>query len=89
MTHRFWSNAAAAAFCSAFLATAALSQPTSDAPGWPTLQDQLKKAGAKPGTAFERLIKDNQDFSILRADEKADQGSRSGVAEGPLAEGES
>jgi hypothetical protein len=50
----------------------ALAQTSADRA--PTLAEQLKKAGARPGTAFERLIKENQDFSSLRADEKGDTG---------------
>lgn len=33
---------------------------------FPTLDEQLKKAHAKPGSALEKLIKDNQDFSKLK-----------------------
>src|ERR1041384_4024632 len=33
---------------------------------FPSLEDQLKQAHAKPGSALEKLIKDNQDFSKLK-----------------------
>ena len=42
-------------------------------PQWPTLAAQLINAKARPGTAFETLIKSNQDFSQLREDEKTDK----------------
>ena len=40
---------------------------------FPSLDEQLKKAKARPGTAFEKLIRANQDFSQLKdrdADDK-------------------
>lgn len=40
---------------------------------WPTLVQQLAAANAQPGSAFEQLIIANQDFSILREDEKNDK----------------
>ena len=39
---------------------------------FPSLADQLKKAHAKPGSALEKLIKDNQDFSKLKNRDAAD-----------------
>src|SRR5436189_40302 len=43
---------------------------------WPSLQQQFSQEYAghkiKPGTALEKLIRDNQDFSLLRDDEKTD-----------------
>ncbi|MEK7832775.1 MAG: exo-alpha-sialidase [Acidobacteriota bacterium] len=39
---------------------------------WPALAQQLSEAKAKPGTAFEQLIKDNQEFGMLRLDEASD-----------------
>ena len=39
---------------------------------FPSLGDQLKKAHAKPGSALEKLIKDNQDFSKLKNRDAAD-----------------
>ena len=52
-------------------------QPKSIWPAWPTLADQLTQeyAGHKvqAGSALEKLIRENQDFSILREDERADQ----------------
>ncbi|MDQ6765672.1 MAG: hypothetical protein M3Z22_06180 [Verrucomicrobiota bacterium] len=64
-----------------FLALAGFAQgpKTPQKPGtqWPSLADQLAQeyAGQKvqPGTALEKLIKENQDFSLLREDEKADR----------------
>ena len=40
---------------------------------WPSLAAQLTKAKATPGSAFEQLIKDNQDFGMLRLDEASDK----------------
>ena len=41
-------------------------------PQWPTLAQQLSDANAISGSAFESLIMANQDFSMLREDEKND-----------------
>jgi hypothetical protein len=41
-------------------------------PAWPTLDKQLTQARAVPGTALEKLIRQNQDFSILRPAEASD-----------------
>jgi hypothetical protein len=40
---------------------------------FPSLEDQIKKAHAKPGSALEKLIKDNQDFSKLKNRDAADE----------------
>ena len=64
-----WTCVAVTCLLSAFAASAAN-------PHWPSLDEQLAKAKAKKGSALEKLIKDNQDFSKLRDDE-ADQ--RAGV----------
>lgn len=40
---------------------------------WPSLAEQLTQVKAKPGTAFEQLIRDNQDFGMLRLDEAGDK----------------
>src|SRR4051812_41116665 len=57
------------------LAVAGFGQNQSTNP-WPTLQQQLGQDyfgfHVQPGTALEKLIRDNQDFSILRKDEKND-----------------
>lgn len=45
----------------------------SNPPQWPTVAQQLAAAKAVPGSAFEQLIITNQDFSILREDEKTDK----------------
>lgn len=39
---------------------------------WPALTDQLQSAGVLPGSALEKLILDNQDFGLLRAEEARD-----------------
>jgi pre-peptidase len=47
--------------------TATAEKPQSKNPKkFPTLDEQLKKAHAKSGSALEKLIKDNQDFSKLK-----------------------
>src|SRR5436305_8712201 len=38
----------------------------------PTLDEQLKKAHVKNGSALEKLIRDNQDFSKLKNKDAAD-----------------
>ena len=53
------------------LSAAALAA-TGDA-GWPTLTTQIQKAEAPAGSALEKLIRANQDFSLLRADEAYDK----------------
>jgi hypothetical protein len=72
---------AALLLCSAalFLALAGIAQSQtkdSDAP-WPTLRQQLEKEyhghKVQAGSALETLIRDNQDFALLRDDEKADK----------------
>src|SRR5262249_38300740 len=40
---------------------------------WPSLEQQLAKEKAVPGSALERLIRDNQDFRLLRPEEAADK----------------
>jgi len=40
---------------------------------WPSLDRQLSQAHAVPGSALETLIRDNQDFSMLRAGEANDK----------------
>lgn len=39
---------------------------------WPTLNQQLAKDKVRPGSALEKFIQGNQDFSVLRADEAKD-----------------
>ena len=41
-------------------------------PKWPTLETQLREAGAIHGSALEQLIKDNQDLGVLRPEEARD-----------------
>jgi len=43
-----------------------------DAPVWPTLEEQLAAAHAIPGSALEKLIKNNQDFEMLDPSEAND-----------------
>src|SRR3954469_6033093 len=40
---------------------------------WPSADQQLKRARVEPGTALEKLILDNQDFGVLRAEEANDK----------------
>src|SRR3954462_6041682 len=57
-----------------FLATSIYAQPTTppgQAKKFPSLDEQLKKAHANPGSELEKLIKKNQDFSKLK-DKDAD-----------------
>jgi hypothetical protein len=42
------------------------------APRWPTLEEQLAASRVIHGSALEKLIRDNQDFSILRPEEAHD-----------------
>src|SRR5215472_8321183 len=39
---------------------------------WPSVQDQLAQAHAIPGSAFEQLILNHQDFGALRSEEACD-----------------
>jgi BNR repeat-like domain/Fibronectin type III domain len=41
--------------------------------GWPTLQSQLAHMKAPAGSALEKLIKQNQDFNLLRPEEAYDK----------------
>ncbi|MBK9090495.1 MAG: pre-peptidase C-terminal domain-containing protein [Holophagales bacterium] len=74
MSHWRWSRAFAVVFSGLLMVSSATAFAQASAGRVPTLAEQLKKAGARPGTAFEQLIKENQDFSVLRADEKGDTG---------------
>ena len=74
MSHWRWSRAFAVVFSGLLLAGSAAALPPGSAERQPTLEAQLKRAGARPGTAFERLIRANQDFSVLREDERHDNG---------------
>ncbi len=42
-------------------------------PRWPTLTQQLREAGVRPGTKLEALIKANQDFDLLQPEELNDR----------------
>jgi hypothetical protein len=39
---------------------------------WPTLEEQLEQARARPGSKLDRLIRDNQDFDMLSPSEAHD-----------------
>src|SRR5438876_112729 len=41
--------------------------------GWPTVEEQLADAGAIPGSALERLIRENQELDMLRPEEAEDR----------------
>ena len=43
------------------------------APAWPSLDRQLSVDRVRAGSALDRLIRDNQDFGLLRGDEASDQ----------------
>ncbi|HUR82052.1 MAG TPA: pre-peptidase C-terminal domain-containing protein [Thermoanaerobaculia bacterium] len=59
-------------FLFASLAGAATVPPQAKVPKFPSLEEQLKKAHAKPGTELEKLIRGNQDFGRLHARDAAD-----------------
>ena len=61
-------------FSSLLLAASSSSWAQDELRRWPTLDEQLRSAGARPGTALDRLIRENQDFSLLREDEKRTPG---------------
>ncbi len=42
-------------------------------PIWPAVENQLVRDHVQPGTALEKLVRANQDFSILRAEEANDK----------------
>jgi hypothetical protein len=42
-------------------------------PKWPTLDEQLKESNVRKNSALEKLIKDNQNFAMLRPEEATDQ----------------
>ena len=46
--------------------------PTNPARRWPSVAAQLEQAQARPGTALEQLIRENQDTHLLRPDEQPD-----------------
>ena len=41
-------------------------------PKWPSLEEQLRAANVTAGSALEQLIKDNQEFHLLRPEEASD-----------------
>jgi hypothetical protein len=40
---------------------------------WPSIETQLAEDGVPPGSALERLIRENQDFELLRPEERRDR----------------
>ncbi|MFL6195696.1 MAG: hypothetical protein ACJ75H_16080 [Thermoanaerobaculia bacterium] len=57
-----------------FLSLAAsISASARNADGWPSLKQQLVRAKAPAGSALEWMIRENQDFSLLRPDEAFDK----------------
>jgi hypothetical protein len=44
------------------------------APRWPSLEEQLRKAGAIHGSELEKLIQSNQDVGLLRPEERENDG---------------
>jgi len=52
-------------------ASAAFAAPRQHA--WPSADQQLKSSRVQPGTALEKLILNNQDFGMLRAEEAGDK----------------
>ncbi len=59
-------------FVFASIAGAATVPPQAKVPKFPSLEEQLKAAHAIPGSAFEKLIRANQDFGRLHARDAAD-----------------
>lgn len=43
------------------------------AQSWPTLNEQLRAANVVPGSALDKLIRDNQQFGMLRPEEMNDK----------------
>jgi hypothetical protein len=56
----------------AVLSALVLAGPALGAPAWPSLAEQLAADRVPPGSALERLIAANQDFSLLRPGEARD-----------------
>jgi hypothetical protein len=51
-----------------FMTSIAIAAPPPGTPAkFPALEEQLKKAHARPGSALEKLIRENQDFGRLKA----------------------
>ena len=42
-------------------------------PGWPTTEEQLAGSKIIPGSALEKLVRENQDFHMLRPEEANDR----------------
>lgn len=55
------------------LAAVALASPAAAQTRWPTLQKQLQDSRVIAGSALDKLIRANQDFRSLRAEEAKDQ----------------
>ena len=65
------SSLAIATLVASLAASAAFAAPRQHA--WPSADQQLKSSRVQPGTALEKLILNNQDFGMLRADEAGDK----------------
>ena len=50
---------------------ALLAAPPANA-GWPSVDQQIRKDHVRSGSALERVIRENQDFQMLRAEEASD-----------------
>ncbi len=46
---------------------------TKSKPKWPSVEEQLAASRVVKGSALEQLIRDNQDFEMLRPDEAGDK----------------
>ncbi|HYC93360.1 MAG TPA: pre-peptidase C-terminal domain-containing protein [Thermoanaerobaculia bacterium] len=55
------------------IASAATVPPQAKVPKFPSVEEQLKAAHAKPGSALEKLIRANQEFGRLKARDAGDQ----------------
>jgi hypothetical protein len=42
-------------------------------PQWPTVEEQLSASKVIPGSALEKLVRENQDFEMLRPEEAHDK----------------
>jgi hypothetical protein len=65
-----WSRHFVAVLTLSLAASAAFAAP---APRWPSLDKQLRQSRVQPGTALEKLIQANQEFTILRPGEANDK----------------
>jgi hypothetical protein len=52
----------------------ATKKAASRGPRWPSVEEQLRAAEVVHGSALEQLVHDNQDVSLLRPEEREDDG---------------